>query len=85
MAAEQCLAGKVELAAFLDDPKRCYDMPAHVAIERALLRLGVPDFYNGMLDDIDVHNAKTTIMAAGITADLLRHDLGGGIHRQEHG
>ena len=38
-----------------------------------------------MLDDIDVHTAKTTITAAGITADLLRDVLGGGIHRQEHG
>ena len=38
-----------------------------------------------MLDDIDIHTAKTTITAAGITADLLRDVLGGDIHRQEHG
>ena len=62
-------------------------MPAQVAIELALLRLAVPDFYfyNNMLDDIDVHTAKTTITAAGITADLLRDMFGGEIHRQEHG
>ena len=61
MAAEQCLADKTELAVFLDDLKWCFDMPAQVVIELALLRLGVPDFYNAMLDDIEVHNAKTTI------------------------
>ena len=85
MAAEQCLADEEELVAFLDDLKWCFDMPAQVVIELALLRLAVPDFYNNMLDDIDVHTAKTTITAAGITADLLRDMLGGGIHRQEHG
>ena len=85
MAAEQCLADKVELVAFLGGLKWCFDMPAQVVIELALLRLGVPGFYNGMLDDIEVHNAKSTITVAGITADLLRHEPGGGIHRQEHG
>ena len=60
-------------------------MPAQVVIELVLLRLAVPEFYNIMLGDIDVHTAKTTITAAGITADLLREALGGGIHRQEHG
>ena len=38
-----------------------------------------------MLDDIGVHTAKTTITAAGITADLLRDMFGGGTHRQQHG
>ena len=71
--------------AFLDDLKWCFDMPAQVVKELALLRLAVPDFYHSMLDDIDVHTAKTTIKAAGITADLLQKALGGGIHRQEHG
>ena len=85
MAAEQCLADEEELVAFLDDLKWCFDMPAQVVIELALLRLGVPDFYFNMLDDIDVHTAKTTITAAGITADLLKDAVGGGIHRQEHG
>ena len=84
-AAEQCLADEEELVAFLDDLKWCFDMPAQVIIELALLRLAVPDFYHNMLDDIDVHTAKTTITAAGITADLLRDMFGGGIHRQEHG
>jgi hypothetical protein len=60
-------------------------MPAQVVIQLALLRLGVPGFYNAMLGDIEVHNTKTTITAAGITADLLRGDPDGGIHRQEHG
>ena len=85
MAAEQCLADEEELVAFLDDLKWCFDMPPQVVIELALLRLAVPEFYNNMLDDIDVHTAKTTITAAGITADLLCETLGGGIHRQEHG
>ena len=85
MAAEQCLADEEELVAFLDDLKWCFDMPAQVVIELALLRLAVPGFYHNMLDDIDVHTAKTTIMAAGITADLLSDTLGGGIHRQQHG
>ena len=85
MAAEQCIADEEELVAFLDDLKWCFDMPAQVVIELALLRLGVPDFYYNMLDDIDIHTAKTTITAAGITADLLREVCGGGIHRQEHG
>ena len=85
MAAEQCLADEEELVAFLDDLKWCFDMPAQVVIELALLRLAVPDFYNNMLDDIDVHTAETTITAAGITAGLLRDMFGGGIHRQEHG
>ena len=85
MAAEQCLADEEELVAFLDDLKRCFDMPAQVVIELALLRLAVPDFYHNLLDDIDIHTAKTTITAAGITADLLREALGDGIHRQEHG
>ena len=71
--------------AFLDDLKWCFDMSAQVVMELALLRLAVPDFYHNMLDDIDIHTAKTTITAAGITADLLREALGGGIHRQEHG
>ena len=85
MAAEQCLADEEELVVFLDDLKWCFDMPAQVVIELALLRLAVPEFYNNMLDDIDVHAAKTTITAADITADLLREALGGGIHHQEHG
>ena len=55
-------------------------MPMQVVIELALLRLGVPDFYSSIMGDIDVHNAKTTITVAGITADLLRQDPGGGIH-----
>ena len=71
MAAEQCLADEEELVAFLDDLKWCFDMPARVVIELALLRLAVPDFYHNMLGDIDIHTAKTTITAAGITADLL--------------
>ena len=45
-----------------------------MVLELALLRLAVPEFYNNMLDDIAVHTAKTTITAAGITADLCaRH------------
>ena len=63
MAAEQCLAGEEELVAFLDDLKWCFDMPAQVVIELALHRLAVPDFYHNMLDDIDIHTAKTTIAA----------------------
>ena len=85
MAAEQCLPDEEELVAFLGDLKWCFDMPAQVVIELALLRLAVPSFYSNMLDDIDVHTAKTTITAAGITADLLRDMFGGGIHRQENG
>ena len=85
MAAEQCLADEEELVAFLDELKWCFDMPAQVVIELALLRLVVPDFYHNMLDAIDIHTAKTTIRAAGITADLLCEALGGGIHCQEHG
>ena len=79
------LAEEEELVAFLGDLKWFFDMPAQVVIELALLRLAVPEFYNNMLDDIDVHTAKATITAAGITADLLCEALGGGIHRQEHG
>ena len=85
VAAKQCLADEEELVAFLGDLKWCFDMPAQVIIELALLRLSVPDFYHNMLDAIDVHTAKTTITAAGITADLLKDMPGGGIHRQEHG
>ena len=85
MAAEQCLVDKVELAAFLGDLKWCFNMPAQVVIKLALLRLGVPGFCNAMLGDIEVHNEKTTITAASSTADLLRGDPDGGIHRQEHG
>ena len=76
MTAEPCLADEEELVAFPDDLKWCVDMPAQVLIELALLRLAVPDFNRSRLDDIDVHAAKTTITAAGITADLLR-DAGG--------
>ena len=57
-------------------------MPVQVVIELALLRLAVPGFYHKMLDDIDIHTAKTTITAAEITADLLWDALGGGIHRK---
>jgi hypothetical protein len=48
-----------------------------VAIEPALLRLAVPGFYHSVLDDIDIHTAKTAITTAGITADLPRGVLGG--------
>jgi hypothetical protein len=58
MAAEQCLADKVELVAFPGDLKWCFVIPAQVVIELVLLRLGVSAFYNGMLDDTEVHNAK---------------------------
>ena len=85
MAAEQCLADEEELVAFLGDLKWCFDIPAQVVIELALLWLAVPNFYHSILDDTDVHTAKTTVTAAGITADLLRDVIGGGIHRQEHG
>ena len=69
----------------IDDLKWCFDIPAQVVIELALLRLAVPGFYHNMLDDIDGHATKTTITAAGITADLLKNVLEGGIHRQKHG
>ena len=69
-AADTCVC-ELYLVAFLGDLKWCFDMPAQVVIELELLRLGVPGLYNNMLDDIDVHTAKTTITAAGITADLL--------------
>ena len=55
-----------------------------MVIEPALLRLAVPGFYHSVLDDIDIHTAKTAITTAGITADLPRGVLGGDIHRQEH-
>ena len=37
------------------------------------MRLGVPAFYVTMLNDIDMHSAKSTVTAAGLTLDLASH------------
>ena len=67
----------------------CFDTPANPAIELALMRLGVPAFYATMLNDIDMHSdmhsAKSTVTAAGLTLDLASHLGCQGAHRQLHG
>ena len=40
--------------------------------------------YYKMLENIDLHSAKTTVTAAGLTCDLLV-DGAGGVHKQLHG
>ena len=47
------------------------------------MRLGVPSYYYEMLEDIDLHSAKTTVTAAGLACDLV--DGAGGVHKQLHG
>ena len=47
--------------------------------------LGVPAFYATMLNDIDMHSAKSTVTAAGLTLDLASHLGCQGVHRQLHG
>ena len=69
----------------LDDLRWCFDTPANTVVELALYRLGVPEFYGNLLSDIDLHSAKTTITASGLTLDLLSGVGEEGTHRQEHG
>ena len=83
LAAEHCVATKQHFAALLDDLKWCFDTPARTVVELALMRLGVPSYYYEMLEDIDLHSAKTTVTAAGLTCDLV--DGAGGVHKQLHG
>ena len=64
LAAENCVATKQHFAALLGDLKWCFDTPARTIVELALMRLGVPSYYYEMLEDIDLHSAKTTVTAA---------------------
>ena len=48
-----------------------------MTLRHASVGLAVPGFYHSVLDDIDIHTAKTAITTAGITADLPRGVLGG--------
>jgi hypothetical protein len=73
------------MAVLLGDLKWCFDTPANPVIELALMRLGVPAFYATMLNDIDMHFAKSTVTAAGLTLDLASHLGCQGVHRQLHG
>ena len=82
-AAEYCT--KTESAVLLDDLKWCFDTPANAVIELALMRLGVPAFYVAMFNDIDMHSAKSTVTATGLTLDLTRHLDCQGVHRQLYG
>ena len=84
-AAEYCVATKAEMAVLLDDLKWCFDTPANLVIELALMRLGVPAFHATMLNDIDMHSAKSTVTAAGLTLDLASHLGCQGAYRQLHG
>ena len=84
-AAEYCAGTKTEMAVLLDDLKWCFDTPANAVIELALMLLGVPAFYVTMLNDIDMHSAKSTVTAAGLTVDLASHLGCQGVHRQLHG
>ena len=84
-AAEYCAQSKTELAALLGDLRWCFDTPANTAIELALFRLGVPEFYTNFLSNIDLHSAKSAITAAGITLGILLAIGAEGTHRQEHG
>ena len=84
-AAEYCVATKTEMAVLLDDLKRCCDTPANPVIELALMRLGVPAFYATVLNDIDMHSAKSTVTAAGLILDFANHLGCKGVHRQLHG
>ena len=72
LAAEHCVATKQHFAALLDDLKWCFDTPARTIVELALMRLGVPSYYYEMLEDIDLHSAKTTVTAAGLTCERSR-------------
>ena len=83
LAAEHCVATKQHFAALLDDLKWCFDTPARTVVELALMRLGVPSYYYEMLEDIDLHSAKTTVTAAGLTCELV--DGADGVHKQLHG
>ena len=47
------------------------------------MRLGVPSYYYEMLEDIDLHSAKTTVTAAGLTCDLV--EGADAVHKQLHG
>ena len=71
--AEYCVGTKTEMAVLLDDLKWCFDTPANAVIELVLMRLGVPAFYVTMLNEIDMHSAKSTVTAAGLTVDLASH------------
>jgi len=83
LAAEHCVATKQHFAALLDDLKWCFDTPARTVVELARMRLGVPSHYYEMLEDIDLHSAKTTVTAAGLTCELV--DGAEGVHKQLHG
>ena len=83
LAAEHCVATKQHFAALLDDLKWCFDTPARTIVELALMRLGVPSYYYEMLEDIDLHSAKTTVTASGLTCELV--EGAAGVHKQLHG
>ena len=70
-AAEYCVQSKTELAALLDDLRWCFDTPANTAIELALIRLGVHEFYSNFLDDIDLHSLDTHIFGFGQKSGIL--------------
>ena len=72
------------MAVLLGDLKWCFDTTANAAIELALMRLGLPAFSVTMLNDIDMHSAKSTVTAAGLALDLASHPDCQGVHRQLH-
>ena len=65
------MATKQHFTALLDDLKWCFDTPARTVVELALMRLGGPSYYYEVLEDIDLHSAKTTVTASGLTCDLV--------------
>ena len=69
-AAGYCVATKTEMAVLLDDLRGGFDTPVNPVVELAFMRLGVPAFYDAMLNDANMHSAKSTVTAAGLTLDL---------------
>ena len=80
-AMEQARADGDAVAVLYDDLKWAFDTPARTVIDLAARRMGVPQEFMQLLEDIDSRSVQTTILAAGLAMNLSDD----GIFRQLHG
>ena len=58
-----------------------FALSKHRSKKRKKERKKAPSYYYEMLENIDLHSAKTTVTAAGLTCDLV--DGAGGVHVEQ--
>ena len=80
-AMEQARCTGKAAAVLYDDLKWAFDTPARTVLDLAARRMGVPEQFMQLLEDIDSRSVQTTILSAGLAMDLSEE----GSFRQLHG